>query len=189
MRKANVVLLGMVGVFSLAACSKEKQPVESAAGTTTIRGAEQQQPIASVDEVRTVLIERRPDAAETINGLIITNEGGIITLRGKVEDEATRSDLINRVRAMPNVRGVRDDLRMGRKAAAPRPEQGEKKGTTTTTGAPLGEGHGHEHEHGKEATPKTEAVRKAMEKARPKSESLIHGLTITEEHDGVVVKG
>jgi osmotically-inducible protein OsmY len=188
MRKAIVIVLATAGLL---ACSKEKQPAATA-GTTTIRGAEQALPTASVEEVRTVLIEKRPDSADTINGLIITNEGGVITLRGKVEDEPMRSELINRVRAMPNVRGVRDELHTGRKTVTGHPEHGGKAGTTTTTGAPIGEGHkkepiGEGHEKETEGMSKPDAVRKAMEKADPKAESVIRTLTIKEEGEGIIL--
>src|SRR5262249_30511032 len=83
-------------------------------------------------EVRTVLLEKRPSASDQINGLVITNDSGIITLRGKVNDESTHMDLVNRVRSMPNVRGVRDEIQVQPKTAM---NPDEQVGTTTTTGA------------------------------------------------------
>ncbi|MBX3217776.1 MAG: BON domain-containing protein [Labilithrix sp.] len=200
MRKAIVVLLGALG---LVACSNEKQPIESP-GITTTRGAEQQQPTATVEEVRTLLLEKRPGSVEDINALIISSEGGIISLKGRVSDEATHSDLINRVRSMPNVRGVRDELHVGKKAAAVRPSQGEPYGTTTTTGGAIPGQQGHEkdkagaggtmhqqpgHEKDKGTTSKSDAVRKSMEAAHPQSQAVIHGLTITDDGQTVTLAG
>ncbi|MBX3204945.1 MAG: BON domain-containing protein [Labilithrix sp.] len=201
MRKAIVVSLG---ALALMACSKERQPIENA-GITTTRGAEQQQPTASVEEVRTILIEKRPGSAEDINALIISSQGGIITLKGKVMDEATHADLVNRVRAMRNVRGVRDELEVGKKtAAAQHPAHGEQYGTTTTTGGTLPSQPGHEkdkgttggtmhqqqgHEKDTTAASKSDAVRKSMEKAHPGSQAVIHALTITDDGQIVTLSG
>ncbi|MBX3262862.1 MAG: BON domain-containing protein [Labilithrix sp.] len=199
MRKAIVVLLGALG---LVACAREKQPLESP-GITTTRGAEQQQPTATVEEVRSVLLEKRPGSAEDINALIISSEGGIISLKGRVSDEATHSDLINRVRAMPNVRGVRDELHVAKKAAA-RPGQREPYGTTTTTGGAVPSQQGHEkdkagaggamqqhqgHEADKATASKSDAVRKSLEAALPQSRAVIHALTITDDGQTVTLSG
>ncbi len=200
MRKAIVVLLGALG---LVACSREKQPLESP-GITSVRGAEQGQRTASVEEVRTLLLEKRPGSAEEIKRLTIASQGGIITLTGKVQDEATHSDLINQVRAMPNVRGVRDEIHVGKKVAAGHPEHGGEYGTTTTTGGAMPppqqqpspqqlqqqEQHQHQHQQAHEQKDsKSDAVRKSLEKAHPKSESIIHGLTITDDGENVTLSG
>ena len=114
MRKAIVVVLG---ALSLMAC-KENKPAEHAA-TTTTSGAAEPSPV-TVAEVRTVLLEKRPGQSASIDALDIENDNGIVTLRGDVPDETTRADLVNRVRAMPNVRGVKDELRI---APQPTPQQ------------------------------------------------------------------
>jgi osmotically-inducible protein OsmY len=109
---------GLVAL-SLIACSKERQP---RVGPTTITAATDEMPAqVSVDEVRHVLLEKRPGSADTINALLIRSENGIVTLTGKVDDEETRWDLVNRVRAMPNVRGVRDQLSAPSKAPSAAP--------------------------------------------------------------------
>src|SRR5262249_36242959 len=118
----------LVGALGLLACSKEK-PAED---TTMTRGATSESAPVSVEEVRTALLDKRPSASDQINALVITNDSGVITLRGKVEDEATHTDLVNRVRSMSNVRGVRDEIQVQPKTAM-MPE--EQVGTTTTTGA------------------------------------------------------
>lgn len=112
MRTAIVALLGALSVI---ACSKDK-PADDAT-TTTTRSGTAAQPAVTTEEVRSVLLNNRPEAAETINGLIITQEAGVVTLKGKVEDEAMHSDIVNRVRSMSNVRGVRDEIQVGPKAA------------------------------------------------------------------------
>jgi osmotically-inducible protein OsmY len=181
MKNASVALLG---ALCLVACSKEPRPAENVPGVTTTRSATEQ-PTVSVEEVRTVLLEKRPGSAESINALMIRNDGGIVTLRGSVEDESTHSDLVNRVRAMPNVRGVRDEIHVSK--------QHERSSTTTTTGAPApGQHEKGEHEkgeHEKAASSKSDSVRKSMEKARPKSEAVIHGLMITDDGQIVTISG
>jgi len=195
MRKAIVVLLG---ALSVVACSREKQPLESP-GITSVRGAEQGQRTATVEDVRTRLLEKRPGSAEEIKRLTIASQGGIITLTGKVQDEATHSDLINDVRAMPNVRGVRDEIHVGKKVAAGHPEHGGQYGTTTTTGGampppqqqpiPQQQQQQQQQQAHEQKDSKSDAVRKSLEKAHPKSESVIHGLTITDDGENVTLSG
>jgi osmotically-inducible protein OsmY len=240
MRNAIVVI---VGALSLLACSKNK----AAEDTTTTRGAASEPPtMVSVEEIRTALLEKRPSSSDAINSLMISNDSGVVTLRGRVEDEATHADLINRVRSMPNVRGVRDELQvMPRAAATPAPM--DTSGTTTTTGAnqqpgmgqggTTGSGMGGTQGQGQMggtqgqgqtggtqgqgqmggtqgqgqtgggsmgqgqtgggsmgagqtgSTARTDAVRQAMMKARPKSQTLIQGLTITDDGNVVIVSG
>ena len=194
MRNAIVVLLG---ALTLAACAKDK-PAENVGMTTTTRGAAEPQTNVQTEQVRSVLLNEHPSKADTIRGLIIMNDGNVITLRGKVHDEATKAALIDRVRSMPNVRGIRDELQVVPKTAEqqqqqqqPQPQQqaqqepgAEPYGTTTTTGAT---GPGEEPAKGEMS--KSDAVRKNMEKARPKAASLIQGLTITEDGQDVTIKG
>lgn len=211
MRNAIVVLLG---ALSLVACARDKGAKHAA--TTTMTGGEAAREKAPVtgDQVKSALLEEHPGAAQTINGLVIRNDDGIITLRGKVDDEKMRSELVNRVRAMPNVRDVKDELEVKAKTGAA--EKHEHYGTTPVTGATEKTEKGREAEHeGKAKTPatgapekrrhekaretgheekgtmsKSDAVRKSMEKAVPKAEPIIRVLKITDDgHDVVTVTG
>jgi osmotically-inducible protein OsmY len=199
MRNAIVVLLG---ALSLVACSKDK-PADDANTTTTRSGATEQTAV-TVEEVRSVLLDKRPEAAEAVNGLIITNESGIITLKGKVQDEAMHSDLVNRVRSMPNVRGVRDEIQVRPRSAAQPSDTAGNVGTTTTTGA---QGGASNQQQGQQGTmggdpsmggsgmtqpgtmPKTEAVRQSMAKARPQSMTTIQSITITDDGSSITLTG
>jgi osmotically-inducible protein OsmY len=176
MRKPIVLLLGAISLAALAnvACSRERPAAH--VGTTTVRSGEVQPSAINVEEVRTVLLARKPGAADTINALIITNENGVIDLKGKVEDDATKADLINHVRAMPGVKGVRDDLKVHAKRAEAKPEG--KVGTTTTTGAT-------EEMHATRA----DAVRHSMKTAQPMSEEIIRALVITDDGEIITVTG
>ena len=160
--KAFVVLLGALGI---SACAKDK-PAEMVGITETTRAPAQQR-AATVEEIRTVLLEKRPGAAAEINAFVIRNDNGIITLRGRVDDEATHTDLVNRVRSMPNVRGVRDEVQVAPK------------------GAPAPEG---KQQHG-QPTSKSDAVRTSMQQSRPMAESVIDALVITEDGQVVTVAG
>jgi osmotically-inducible protein OsmY len=169
----------------------------------------------SVEQVRTVLLEKRPSASDQINALVITNDSGIITLRGKVNDESTHMDLVNRVRSMSNVRGVRDEIQVQPKTAM---NPDEQVGTTSTTGAQQGTtdmggtstdkmdhtGAGPSGSMNQGTTmagdqtgatsttaSKPELVRQSMMTAKPASSEIIQALTITANDDGsiVTVKG
>jgi osmotically-inducible protein OsmY len=169
----NELVLSAFGLCLLA-CSHEK-PAENANANTTTTTSTDMTP-ATPEEVRAVLIERRPNAAGEINALVITNEGGLITLRGKVDDESTHSDLVNRVKQMRNVRGVKDELQVEPKVGH---DTSGQYGTTTTTGATEGGEH----------RAKSEDVRKHLEKAQPRSLTIIKGLMITEDGDVVTIAG
>lgn len=174
MKTAIAIVIGALG---LVAC-KDHKPAEHAGTTTTTRGGAAQAVPVTVEEVRTVLLEQRPGESPTIEALDILNDNGVVTLRGMVPDEAMRAELVNRVRAMPNVRGVKDEVRV----APPRQtgaHQDAHVGSTTTTGAP----HGH-------ALSRADAVRASMASARPGQESVVRALSITEEANGdVLVSG
>lgn len=116
MKKA---ILGLLGALGLVACSRDRQPAESVGATTITAATDEAEPTVTVEEVRRVLREHRPGSIDTINALLITSEGGIVTLTGNVEDDVTHWALVNRVRAMPNVRGVRDQLQLGHDGGGP----------------------------------------------------------------------
>ena len=170
----------VLGVLALVACAKEK-PAETIGTTTTTRGAaaRPQPPAATVEEVRTTLLQQRPTAADTINGLIIMGDGGVITLRGRVKDEATHSDLVNRVRSMPNVRGVRDEIQVVPKGGATAPGT-QQPSAAAPTGQPGDQAH---------AMSKSDAVRKSMRQVRPMANAVIDALTITDDGQVVTLEG
>ena len=179
MRRAIVLFAGALSVL---ACGKDRPPED----VTTTRGAmAEPAPMVTVEQVRTVLLEQRPSASDTINALTITNDGGIITLRGRVEDEATHADIVNRVRQMPNVRGVRDELQV--MPRSPMPEAGEPG----TGGGPMGGAQVGGGPMGGAQTmgPTVDAVRQSMKTARPNEGAVIDALTITEEGQMVTVSG
>ena len=98
--------------------------------------------------------------------------------RRKVADETTRMDLINHVRAMPNVRGVRDELQVHKHARAEPKAPEPPVGTTTTTGAT-------EDMHATRA----DAVRHALKKAHPQGEEIIKALIITDDGELITLTG
>lgn len=195
MRKAIVLVLG---ALSLIAC-KENKPAQHATTTTTSGAAQPIPGVVTVEQVRTVLLEKRPGESATIEALDITNDNGIITLRGDVPSQAVRTELVNGVRAMSDVIGVKDELRIAPHAR----RQQHGVGTTTTTGAPTGgqqtdPGATGAHAGGETGTAaqggagqhklsQTEAVRHSMMNARPNDESLVRGLTILDEGNGRIV--
>jgi osmotically-inducible protein OsmY len=189
MRKVIVVLLGALGAV---ACGRERPP-ETAQTTTTRAGAPEPATV-NPESVRSHLLDRKPEAAETINALMISKDDGVIVLRGRVEDEATHADIVNHVRAMPGVRAVRDELQIQPKRPTGRHD---RPGTTTITGAETG-GPQQNVPHGDRpgahgqapAGSKVEAVRESMKKAYVKPDpAMIDKITITEERDTVILRG
>jgi osmotically-inducible protein OsmY len=114
--------------------------------TTTTHGASATSRLTAED-VRAALLDKRPSATDQINALVITNDDGIVTLRGHVEDESTHDDLVNRVRAMSAVRGVRDEITVAPRflqSRNPPASPTYSAGTTTTTGADIGTSSSHD---------------------------------------------
>lgn len=183
MNKAIVLLMAALG---LAAC-KEQKPATHA--TTTTSGAAPMPGEVTVEEVRAVLLETRPGETEMIQALEIESDNGVITLRGEVPNEAARADLINRVRAMPNVRDVHDQLRTVPHQSM-RGQQRGPVGTTTTTAAPTGQHpHGVAGERGttQPGMSRVDAVRHSMMVTHPDQASVLRHLTIREEGEGNIV--
>lgn len=176
----SIVVLTMA--LGIAACAKEERPAQPIGTTMTTRG--QQPPATSVEEVRAAMLEKRPGAAETINALAITSENGIVTLRGRVDDEATHSDLVNRVRSMPNVRGVRDEIQVAPKGAPPpaQPQMGPPQGQPEQPQGPAVQPQ-------PQPMSRVDAVRKSMRQSRPMADAVIERLSIEEDGDTVTVSG
>jgi osmotically-inducible protein OsmY len=169
MHKVIVVLLGALGVM---VCGKDRPP--ETAQTTTTRAGTPEPTAVSPESVRAHLLNRKPEAAKTINALIISKDDGVTVLRGRVEDEATRADIVNHVRAMPGVQAVRDELQI-----QPMRPLGhhDRPGTTTLTGAETGGS-------------KVEAVRRSLKEAYLKRDpAVIDKITIVEERDTVILRG
>lgn len=187
MRNAIVVVFG---ALTIVACSQDK-PAETVGITTTTRAqarAQERHP-ATVDEIRAALIERQPGAVESINALAIRNENGIVTMRGTVEDETMHAALLDRVRAMPTVRGVRDELHV----RSQHPTEPIGAGPTATDddeenpseGATMGSEI--EAKAAAASKAKIEAVRHAMQRVRPNQEMLLRAIKITEDNPGTLM--
>jgi osmotically-inducible protein OsmY len=167
----NVIVL--LGTLALVACSKDK--VADKVGGTTTTGASADGGV-TVEEVRMVLLERRPSAKDAINSVIITNEAGMITLRGRVEDEATHADMVNTVRGIPNVKGVNDQLQI-----APKQQMGDQ-GKMGGDQAPM------QHPGATQST-RTTAIRAGMMKDRPTDATVINALLISDDGTMIYLSG
>ncbi|MBX3188502.1 MAG: BON domain-containing protein [Labilithrix sp.] len=93
-------------VLALAACSRDHDKP----GTTQTTGAS----TVDTEQVRLVLLEHNPAAWGAIRSLVITNDNGVVTVRGVVEDENMRQGILDDVRKHPNVKSVRDELRVAK---------------------------------------------------------------------------
>jgi hypothetical protein len=96
----------VLAVLTLAACSRDHA---DKAGSTTTTGAGVDRP-ATVEDVRMVMLAERPDKTAAINALDIQNVDGVVTLRGHVDDPQAKKALVDRVKKMPGVKQVKDEL-------------------------------------------------------------------------------
>ena len=108
MTHKSIVMLAVLALAALPACDRDRDRERAGSTTTTGAGTEGRSP--GVEEVRIVMLAERPEAVETIKALQITNDNGVVTLRGHVNDEQARTALVERVRRMPNVKLVKDEL-------------------------------------------------------------------------------
>jgi hypothetical protein len=112
MKSAVGVALGAVCLASFAACTAHR--TAHVPSVTTITSSQilptAPPPTLAPKEIRARLVEHLPNFADQINKLVISTEGGVVTLQGPVESDGLRLALLNQVRAMPNVSGFRDGL-------------------------------------------------------------------------------
>src|SRR5262249_21152021 len=108
-----------IAVLTVLGCSRN--PSSNEVGSTRTTGG-QVGTTASAEQIRVEMLDQRPDAPGTVNAIDITNDNGVVTLRGAVDDEKMKSDLINRVKSIPGVQEVRDDLRIEPKATSVPPQ-------------------------------------------------------------------
>jgi len=180
----NAILL--LGTLTLMACQKDKIP-DNHGGTTTITGASADAGASgvSVEEVRVTLLEHRPASKDVINSVIITNEAGIITMRGRVDDEATHADLVSTVRGMPRVKGVVDQLQV-----APKQMMGADQGKMGADQGKMGSDQMGQMQHpGATTTARTSAVKASMMKDRPTASMVINDLMITDDGTTIFIGG
>ena len=131
MGKATMMVVAALGL--VAGCTKAAVDT-----TTTTNGTMTAPNRLTGEDVRAELLRERPSVSDQIKALAITIDDGVVTVRGSVEDESTHHDLVNRVRAMSAVRGVRDEIIVEpRFLESHNPAMVPPVGSTTTTGADL----------------------------------------------------
>jgi osmotically-inducible protein OsmY len=205
MRNAIVLL----GTLTLAACSRDQHAEKP--GSTTTTGASADAGV-TVEEVRIALLERRPNSPD-VNAVVITNDNGVITLRGKVDDDSTRADMLNTVRSMPNVKGVRDELQVSPKGGRmQQPQTGQPSGQmgqpsdqmgqpsgqggqmnqpSDQTGGQMGQAQPGEmgQQKGSTHTKNADAVRAKMAKDRPAAAAIVNHLIISDDGTVILLSG
>ena len=87
-----------------------------ATGMTGTTGTTAQADTPRTQQIRVYMLQERPNEADVIRGITITEDGGIVTLRGKVYDERMKSDLARAAKTAPGVRDVREELQVDRGA-------------------------------------------------------------------------
>jgi osmotically-inducible protein OsmY len=102
MRKIAVLLLGALGVL---ACSRNQ---EEKTGTTGLTGATVNV-APTAEEIRLTLKQARPNDPE-VDAFVITDEKGLVTIRGVVPDDKTHDDMVSSIKGMSNVTGIEDEL-------------------------------------------------------------------------------
>ena len=183
------MLLGPLAV--VAACSRDRAPETGSATMTGAPTATSEAQPVTVEEVRNVILDRNPTGPEVLRSVIITNENDVITLRGTVPDEDTRSAMINRVRRIPNVKGVRDELTVA-------PKGGAMQGATTTpqtmpTQAQTLEEPSKPGMQGTTSaatkTKTTDAIRTALTKDNVAPPAVVNGLVLHDDGNVVTLSG
>jgi osmotically-inducible protein OsmY len=211
MRNAIVLL----GTLTLAACSRDQHAEKP--GSTTTTGASADAGV-TVEEVRIALLEHRPNSPD-VNAVVITNDNGVITLRGKVDDDATRADMLNTVRSMPNVKGVRDELQVSSKGGQMgqggqggqgqmgqggqggqgqmgqggqgQMGQGGQMNQPSDQGGQIGQAQPGDmgQQKGSTHTKNADAVRAKMAKDRPQAAAIVNHLIISDDGTVVLLSG
>lgn len=184
MRK-SIVLLGTLVL--VAACSRDRGPET---GSTTVTGAPTSEAKAiSVEEVRTAILDHNPNGAEVLTSVVITSDNGIVSLRGTVPDEDTHTNMVNRVKRMPNVKSVRDEL-----TVAPRtmPQQGQPQMQQGQLGQPSMDEPstgGMQPTQGSTKTKTTTAIRTGLTKDKAAPAPILTGLVISDDGTVIVLSG
>lgn len=107
----RIAMMSLV-VVGLLACAKDR-PVESPSSTTTTSAdVPPSGGMQMVEHVRSVLRAQYPALHAEIDGLVIAESDGTITLAGEVADERARAEILETVRGIEGVRDVRDVIRV-----------------------------------------------------------------------------
>jgi osmotically-inducible protein OsmY len=167
MKKVVILLLG---ALSMLACSRNEP--SDRAGSATITGGSMNTRPPSAEEIRGVLRQARPNAPE-VNNLLIRDDNGMVTLQGVVPDDQVHADIVSRVRSMPNVTNVRDEIKVA--AAEDQQQQQQQPGAT---------GMG-----GNNATPSSDTVRASMKRDAPKDAAIIDQLIIADDGNAILIHG
>jgi osmotically-inducible protein OsmY len=104
----STMMIALVALLSVFGC-KRTAPSEEAGSVKTTGGTVAVVPV-TVDQVRVVMLDQRPDAPTIVKAIRITNDNGVVTLTGFVADKKMETDLVNRVKSMQGVKDVHDEL-------------------------------------------------------------------------------
>jgi len=166
-----------MGALALvAACDRDRAP-ETGSATVTGGSTPEAKPV-TVEEVRTAIIEQNPARKDMLSSVVITSENGIVTLKGSVPDDETRTGMVNRVKKMPNVKGVRDELTVMPKAAqtAQPMDEPSKGGTMSATPS-------------SNKTKTTDAIRAGLAKDKAAPKPVLDALVVTDDGTTVTLGG
>jgi osmotically-inducible protein OsmY len=136
--------------------SQASQPAPGTGTTST------QTPVATVEEIRAFMVQERPNDSDIIRGLVIDENGGIVTIRGRVYDEQMKSELTGAAKKARGVRDVKNDVEVD-KSMSPKTAEAREKGP--------------------------EQIRAAMLRERPNQSDVIGTLTITEQGNAILLRG
>jgi len=197
----SIVLLGTLAL--VAACSRDRGP-ES--GSTTVTGAStsEAKPV-TVEEIRVAILDHNPTGPEALSSVVITSDNGVVTLKGTVPDEDSRANMVNRVKRMPNVKSVRDELSVAPKTGTMQgmPGQpgmtGQQPGMTGQQPGTIGQPQalpadepskgGTQTTTGSTKTKKTDAVRAGLTKDKAAPAAIVNGLVISDDGSVFILSG
>ena len=185
--KRNLIVL--LGTLTLLACQKDQSEKP---GSTTITGASTDAGV-TVEQIRSVLVQQGPRGTE-LSTITITNDNGIVTLRGRVEDESTKRQMLNTVRGISNVKSVRDDLQVTPKQDDHASQGGAMQGGAMQGGSMQGDHGGTAGmptgaHAGSTKTKNTDAVRSHLTQDKVAPTPVITSLLISDDGELVIISG
>lgn len=198
--RTAILLLGTLALVT--ACSRDRGP-ES--GSATVTGASTNEPKSvTVEEVRTAILDHNPTGPEALTTVIITADNGAVGLKGTVPDEDTHANMVNRVKRMPNVKSVRDELTVAPKSGSMQGgalqggnmqggnmQGGNMQQGTGSQGGSMQQGSGSQGAGamGSTKTKNTDAIRAGLMKDKAAPTTIVNGLIISDDGSVIMLSG
>jgi len=141
-------------------------------------GATPEAKAVTVEEVRTTILDHNPSGPDALTGVVITSDNGVVTLKGTVADDETRTSMVNRVKKMPNVKSVRDELTVAPKSGELQKSIDDPNKAGAMPAAPAST-----------KTKTTDAIRAGLVKDKVAPKNVIDGLILNDDGKVIMMSG